>query len=144
MKGSGRDPNVRRRAGALAGIATLAPLAALATAEHADAGQIKITNRHASGEGSFSQAVRLANRGNDLDRLVFVSKLSGSIRTRGATFDDAVALKSQGRVTLRGRSAKRVAPVRGREQEVAARPRELDPEPPASAGWASTRTATRT
>lgn len=106
MKGSGRDPNVRRRAGALAGIATLAPLAALATAEHADAGQIRITNRHASGEGSFSQAVRLANRGNDLDRLVFVSKLSGSIRTRGATFDDAVALKSQGRVTLRGRSAK--------------------------------------
>ena len=92
-----------RRAGALAGIAALAPLAALASAEHANADQIQITNRHQSGKGSFAEAVRLANKGHDRDLLVFSSRLSGSIRTRGATFDDAVALRSKGSVTLNGR-----------------------------------------
>jgi len=102
MQGTKRTSRARR-AGALAGIAAVAPLAGLAAAEHADAGQIQITNRHPSGKGSFSQAVKLANRGNDRDLLVFSSRLSGSIHTRGATFDEAVALRSKGNVKLSGR-----------------------------------------
>ena len=102
MQGNKRTSRARR-AGALAGIVAVAPLAGLATAEHADAGQIQITNRHPSGKGSFSQAVKLANRGNDRDLLVFSSRLSGSIHSRGATFEEAVALRSKGRVTLSGR-----------------------------------------
>ncbi len=85
----------RQKAGAVAGLVTLAPLVALGAAEHADAKTIRVTNKHAHGKGSFKHAVRKANKTKHKDKIMFASKLSGSITTGEVQFPYPVALVSK-------------------------------------------------
>ena len=85
----------RQKAGAVAGLVTLAPLVALGAAEHADAKTIRVTNKHAHGKGSFQHAVRKANKTKHKDKIMFASKLSGSITTGEVQFPYPVALVSK-------------------------------------------------
>ena len=87
--------NTRRRIAAASGLATLAPLAALGAADHADAKRIVVKNTREHGRGSFNRAVRKANRTKKKDTILFASRLSGKIGTRGVKFPHPITLKSK-------------------------------------------------
>ena len=73
------------------------PLTALGAGDQAGAETIKVTNTKGGGKGSFAAAVQIANAGNDRDRILFVSRLSGDIPVpaRLDSFRDVVSLRSK-------------------------------------------------
>ena len=91
------------RRAAVSGLATLAPLVALGTADHADAKRLVVKNLHEHGKGSFAHAVRKANGTKRKDTILFASKLSGTIDTPSRELRSPVALKaSHPRLALEG------------------------------------------
>ena len=92
-----------RRVGAVSSLLGIAPLVALGAPEQAAAEKIVVKNSRTKGPGSFNRAVGIANRDPGKDKILFASRVSGAIDTRGAKFRAPVALKGRRSVKLRGR-----------------------------------------
>lgn len=94
---------------ALGAAATIAPLlAAGAHADQAQAKTFKVKNKRSAGNGTLNRAVKRANRHKGADRVIFRSRLSGSIPV-GTTLFVSESLKIVGpgghRLALKTRSS---------------------------------------
>ncbi len=102
-----RDNHQISKKAAFSGLLAVTPLIVLGAADQAAAERIVVKNTNAHGKGSFHNAVKRANRDEDKDKILFVSKLSGTIDTPGEGFNEAVEVKSNSdRVRLVGTGSK--------------------------------------
>ena len=101
---AGHGKGQRSAARAIAGL-LLGPVAAFGAADQAAAETFKVTNTKERGKGSFQAAVKRANRGDDRDRILFVSGLSGDVTIRGYfSVEEVAAITTRSkRVDLVGR-----------------------------------------